>query len=160
MRTLRTYALGLAISVLPLIASAQQADVDAINSLIDRYGATEDAMDMAAQAQLMSADRVWLAQGTGRRIDQATNMKIQQAAYDQLKKSTRGIKTFTEDRDRLIKFYGDGSVAVASFYRYTTSVPDGFAPPPGAGTLVLEKRNGEWKIVHTHFSNLAAPAAN
>ena len=167
MRALQNYALGLAISVLPFIASAQpQADVDAINQLIDRYGEFEDAMDMSGQAELMSADRVWIAQGAGRRTDQAANMKIQQAQYDQLKKTVRGIRTFTEDRDRLIKFYGDGSVAVASFYRYTTAIlpanapPDGYATPPAAvATLVLEKRDGEWKIVHTHFSNLA-PAGN
>ncbi len=167
MRALQNFALGLAISVLPLIVTAQpQPDIDAINQLIDRYGELEDAMDMTAQAGLMSADRVWIAQGGGRRTDQAANMSIQQAQYDQLKKTVRGIQTFTEDRDRLIKFYGDGSVAVASFYRYTTAIlpasatPDGYAtPPPAVATLVLEKRDGEWKIVHTHFSNLA-PAGN
>jgi len=59
------------------IAAQRQADVDAINRLIDRYGALEDAMDMNAQAQLMTPDRVWVAQGAGRRTDQATNMRIQ-----------------------------------------------------------------------------------
>ena len=167
MRTVRIYALGLAMSVLPAIVSAQgQPDVDAINRLIDQYGAFEDAMDMPGQAGLMSADRVWIGQGAGRNTDQASNMRIQQAQYDQLKKTVRGIQTFTEDRDRLIKFYGDGAVAVASFYRYTTAIlpasatPDGYStPPPAVATLVLEKRDGEWKIVHTHFSNLA-PAGN
>src|SRR6266480_1490207 len=68
--------------LMPALASAQrQGDVDAINRLIDRYGALEDAMDMNGQAQLMSADRVWIAQGGGRRTDQATNMRIQQAAF-------------------------------------------------------------------------------
>ena len=45
--------------LMPVPASAQrQGDVDAINRLVDRYGALEDAMDMNGQAQLMSADRV------------------------------------------------------------------------------------------------------
>src|SRR3989454_7448254 len=109
--------------VQPAPASAQrQGDVDAINRLIDRYGVLEDAMDMNGQAQLMSADRVWIAQGAGRRTDQATNMRIQQAAFDQLKKRLPGVQTFTEDRDRLVKFYSNGSVAVASFFRYTTTI--------------------------------------
>lgn len=141
-----------------------QADQDAINQLIDRYGATEDAMDMTTQAQLIAPDRVWIGQGAGRRTDQATNMRIQQAAMDQLKKLVPGIQTVTEDRDRLVKFYGNGTVAVASFYRYQTVVLPPGTPrevaqgiqlrPPAAVTLVLEKRDGAWKIVHTHFSNL------
>ena len=77
-----------------------------------------------------------------------------------------GVQTFTEDRDRLIKFYGNGTVAVASFYRYRTIIlpPDAprevaqsvQQPPPAAVTLVLEKRDGAWRIVHSHFSNLGA----
>jgi ketosteroid isomerase-like protein len=153
--------------ILPTLASAQrQPDVDAINKLIDQYGELEDKMDMNAQAKLMTPDRVWVSQG-GRRTDQATNMRIQQANFDALKKQVPGVETFTEDRDRLIRFHGNGQVATASFYRYTTIVlppntpaevaKDLAAPPPAAGTLVLEKRDGGWKIVHTHFSNLTAP---
>jgi ketosteroid isomerase-like protein len=166
MITVNRFTLVLAGSLLlPGFATAQrQTDVDAINRLIDQYGALEDAMDMTAQAKLMTADRVWIAQGAGRRTDQATNMRIQQAAYDALKKQAPGIQTFTEDRDRLIRFHANGAVAIATFYRYTTIVlppnapPDlvkaAAAPPVGATTLVLEKRDGEWKIVHTHVSSL------
>jgi ketosteroid isomerase-like protein len=153
--------------VCPTLATAQrQADVDAINRVIDQYGDLEDKMDMNAQAKLMILDRVWVAQGGGRRTDQAMNMRIQQANFDALKKQVPGVETFTEDRDRLIRFHGNGQVAVASFYRYTTLVlPPNTPPevakaaaplPPSAGTLVLEKRDGGWKIVHTHFSNLGA----
>jgi ketosteroid isomerase-like protein len=167
MTTPRGLALLLAGSlVIPTLAMAQrQSDVDAIDRLIDQYGELEDKMDMNAQAKLMTPDRVWITQGGGRRTDQVTNMRIQQANLDALKKQLPGIQTFTEDRDRLIKFYGNGQVAVASFYRYTTFVlpPNAPAelaeelggPPPAAATLVLEKRDGGWKIVHTHFSNLA-----
>jgi len=160
------FALGM---LMPCAAATQrQGDVDAINRLIDRYGALEDAMDMNTQAQLMSADRVLIVQAAGRRTDQATNMRIQQAVLDQLKKRLPGVQTFTEDRDRLIKLYGNGSVAVASFFRYTTTIlppatpPDvakEFGPAAAAITLVLEKRDGDWKIVHTHVSDLG-PAAN
>ena len=153
--------------VFPTLAAAQrQSDLDAINRLIDQYGELEDKMDMNAQAKLMTPDRVWVSQGGGRRTDQATNMRIQQAGLDALKKQVPGLETFTEDRDRLIRFHGNGQVATASFYRYTTFVlppntpaevaKDLAAPAPAAATLVLEKRDGGWKIVHTHFSNLTA----
>ena len=169
MRTFLLFALALGM-LMPCAAAAQrQGDVDAINRLIDRYGTLEDAMDMNAQAQLMSADRVWIVQAGGRRTDQATNMRIQQAAFDQLKKRFPGVQTFTEDRDRLIKLYGNGSVAVASFFRYTTTllppatppeVAKEFGPRAAAISLVLEKRDGDWKIVHTHVSDLGPPARN
>jgi ketosteroid isomerase-like protein len=154
--------------IMPTVATAQrQSDVDAINRVIDQYGALEDAMDMAGQAKLMAADRVWIAPGAGRRTDQATNMRIQQAAYDALKKQVPGIQTFTEDRDRLIRFHANGAVAIVSFYRYTsTIVPPNTAPevartvgaavPPAVVTLVLEKRDGDWKIVHTQVTSLVA----
>src|SRR5256886_7973996 len=143
-------ALGI---LVPSAASTQrQGELDAINRLIDRYGALEDAMDMNAQAQLMSADRVWIVQAAGRRTDQAANMRIQQAAFDQLKKRLPGVQTFTEDRDRLIKLYGNGSVAVASFFRYTTTilapstspeVAKEFGAPAHAITLGLDKPDSD-----------------
>jgi len=167
MKSFLPFALALGVLVPSPAATQRQGDVDAINRLIDRYGALEDAMDMNAQAQLMSLDRIFIVQAAGRRTDQATNMRIQQAGLDQLKKRLPGIQTFTEDRDRLIKLYANGSVAVASFYRYTTTILPPTTPPevakefgPGAAaiTLVLEKRDGDWKIVHTHVSDLGPPA--
>jgi len=170
MRSLVLKVLTLSVVLcVPSAALAQgSGDVDAINQLIDRYGALEDAMDMTTQAGLMSEDRVWIAQGFGRRTNQAQNIAIQQATFDAMKEQAPGIKTFTEDRDRLIKFYGNGRVAIASFFRYQTAVLPADAPeavvaamsviPASAATLVLEKQNGEWKIVHTHFSALGPQA--
>jgi len=167
MRTFLPVALAVGMLMPAAAATQRQGDVDAINRLIDRYGTLEDAMDMNTQAQLMSADRVWIVQAGGRRTDQATNMRIQQAAFDQLKKRFPGVQTFTEDRDRLIKLYGNGSVEVASFLRYTTTllppatppeVAKEFGPRAAAISLVLEKRDGDWKIVHTHASDLGPPA--
>jgi uncharacterized protein (TIGR02246 family) len=167
MTTSRHSALILAAILLAptLVAAQRQTDVDAVNALIDQYGALEDAMDMTAQAKLMAPDRVWVAQGAGRRTDQATNMRIQQAVFDALKKRLPDLQRFTEDRDRLVRFYANGLVAIATFYRYTTLIlppttsPEAAQnvtpPPPAVVTLVLEKRDGQWKIVHTHISNLA-----
>src|SRR6266550_3988349 len=167
MRKVLPFVCALGMLVPSAAFTQRQGELDAINRLIDRYGALEDAMDMNAQAQLMSGDRVWIVQAAGRRTDQATNMRIQQATVDQLKKRFPGVQTFTEDRDRLIKLYGNGSVAVASFFRYTTTmlppatppeVAKEFGPQAVAISLVLEKRDSDWKIVHTHVSDLGPPA--
>ncbi len=147
--------------------SQSNADTKAINDLIDEYSALEDKGDMMAQAKLMAADRVWMAAVAGRMTNQTMNMEIQQAGYDEAKKFAPGVKYFADARDRLIKFYGDGSVAVASFYWYTSYIlpadmpqekRDQFGPiRPVAITLVLEKKGGAWKIVHTHTSPLGFP---
>jgi len=146
------------------VSAQSKADTEAIHKLIDKYGETEDAGDMVSQAKLMAADRVWIGPaGLGRTTNQAMNMESQQAQFDAAKVFVPGLKWFTDARDRLIKFYGDGKVAVASFYWYRTFVlpPDTplekaklfSSPQPIVITHVLEKK-GDWKIVHTHFSSL------
>jgi hypothetical protein len=73
------------------------------------------------------------------------------------------MKWFTEARDRLIKLYGNGTVAVASFYFYRTRVVPGDLPPekaqllggdppPTTITHVLVKEGGTWKIAHTQVT--------
>jgi ketosteroid isomerase-like protein len=152
-------------------AGAQdKADIEAIHKLIDQYAKTEDTGDLMGQAKLMTADRVWIGTGGGRRTDQAMNMQMQQAQFDEAKKLVPEMKWFTESQDRLIKIYGNGTVAVASFYWYRTFVLPantpmdvvklfGSGPPPTAITLVLVKERGEWKIAHTHVSLLSPPPA-
>ena len=142
------------------------ADLAAINILIDNYSKTEDDGTLLEQAKLMSDDRVWIGNnGAGRITNQSFNMNMQQTQVDALFKTISGIKWFTDARDRLIKFYGDGNVAVASFYWYRTFVlpPNTSSekrnimkkqPDPVAISLVIEKREGNWKIVHTHTSLL------
>ena len=142
------------------------ADLAAINTLIDDYSQTEDDGTLLEQAKKISEHRLWIGNnGAGRITNQSLNMNMQQTQVDVLFKSISGIKWFTDARDRLIKFYGDGNVAVASFYWYRTFVlPPNTSfenrdimskqPDPIAMSLVLEKKEGNWKIVHTHTSLL------
>lgn len=158
--------------LLPVVGgSAQsQTDIDAVHRLLDQYAELEEAMDMPSQARLISENRVWVSQGFGRRTDQAKNMRIQEAQMALLQETMPGIRWFVEDRDRLVRFHGDGSVAIASFFRYSTYlIPPGTPPevsegldqvPASAVTVVMEKVGGEWKIVHTHFSDLGPPAGS
>ena len=169
MRFPRIFIALLFACLLPLNSgSAQnQGDIDAINQLLDRYTEFEEAMDMTAQASLMSEDRVWIGPGMGRRTDQGKNMQIQQAQFDLTKDAIPGIKWFVDDTERLLRFYGNGRVAVVSFFRYPTYIIPASAPsdmaetlaatPPMAMTMVMEKSGGEWKIVHSHISNLNPP---
>jgi len=152
------------------VGAQDKADMEAIHKLIDQYCKTEDAGDLVSQTKLMTADRVWIGPGGGRRTDQDMNMRMQQAGADEGKKLVPEIKWFTEAQDRLIKIYGNGTVAVASFYWYRTFVLPaitpmdviklfGNQPSPIAMTQVLVKERGEWKIAHTHVSLLNPPAS-
>jgi ketosteroid isomerase-like protein len=137
-----------------------QADVDAVKHVLQQYRATQDMGDIDGQARLMTSDRVWISPSSGRRVDNDENVRIQRAQSDRQKKVVPGLQQFTEDRDVLIKFYGDGKVAIVSFFRYVTVVLPPEASPDLVNaykgysqwtTLVLEKRDGKWVIVHTHF---------
>ena len=149
-----------------LIQAQDKADVQAIHKLVDEYCKTEDAGDMKAQARLMKADRIWIGPAGGGRItNQTMNIEKQQAQFDEMKKMVPGIKLFTDARDRIIKFYGNGKVAVASFYWYrkfilphntSKETRELFAvqSKPLVVTQVLVKDGNEWKIAHSHLSNL------
>ena len=158
--------------ILSTISFGNETDLDAINKLIDNYSKTEDAGKLLEQAKMMSKDRVWIGpNGAGRITDQSLNMNMQQSQVDAIMKGISGIKWFTDVRDRLIKFYGNGKVAVASFYWHRT-----FVLPPNTNSekrnmmkkqldpvvisLVLEKKKGVWRIVHTHTSLLVNKDSN
>ena len=153
-----------------LIQAQDKEDLEAIHKLINEYGKTEDAGDMAAQAKLMTSDRIWIGPaGSGRMTNQAMNMELQQAQIDEMKKMAPGMKWFSDARDRIIKFYGKGKVAVASFYWYRLAAVPGEAPletqelintliRPTVVTHVLVKEENSWKIAHTHLSLLQTPS--
>ena len=164
MRSILFFALAFGLSVAGMAAD-RQPELDTINKLIDDYGAYQANNDAIGMSKLMATDRVCLSQHFGgRRADNVLNMKIQQAQLDQQLKEAPGIHDFVEDRERLIRFLGDGKVAAVSFFRYITRVfPAGTsaemmkkyaADPPLAISLVLEKRGDKWIIVHTHASEM------
>ena len=102
----------------------------------------------------MSPERVFLETDTGRRLDHAKNMEIQQktrAAAEQAGSTTASV---SEARDIEVRLHADGKVAIASFYWYVT--PLGNVPPttPTLVSHVLEKGADGWKIVHSHISPL------
>ncbi len=140
------------------IASAD--DADDVRAVVDMYLTTE-SVDLEKQASLMTDDRVYIIGGT-RQTDNVANMRGQIAGAKlgkELDPHATVIVTAEEVKIRVM-----GSAAVASFYRYWNVVPgadavregrDGGGPPNMAVTLVFEKMGRDWKIVHTHQSNMA-----
>jgi ketosteroid isomerase-like protein len=139
------------------IASAD--DADDVQAVIDTYLATE-TVDLARQASLMTDDRTFIAGGV-RQSDNVANMKSQMAGAKLGRELDPDATVIVTAEDVKIRVMGDA--AVASFYRYWNVIPgadavregrDGGGPPNMAVTLVFEKMGGNWKIVHTHQSNM------
>ncbi len=148
----------LAAALVSPIAAAD--DADDIQAVIDTYLATE-TVDLAKQASLMTDDRTFIAGGV-RQSDNVANMKSQMAGARLGKALDPDATVIVTAEDVKIRVMGDA--AVASFYRYwnvissADSVREGrnaSGPPNDAVTLVLAKMGGDWKIVHTHQSNMA-----
>lgn len=156
--TLPTFVLA-AILAGPLAAQSQ-ADRDAIHDVMRRYAELEDAMDMATQAQLMTEDRVWITP-SGRQLDQQRNMEVQQKVHDLRSELYPGHQIFTEIRYPHLYFPAQ-DVAVYSYWWDTSFLPTAdhlrgsnrelTSFTPSWRTAVLVKRDGEWKIAHTHVS--------
>jgi hypothetical protein len=135
--------------VMPLDLLAD--DMDDVMAVIEAYGNLEG--DLAAQAELMHPDRVYITGGM-RQTNESLNMRNQIAtreAQEALNGGKTEFVTTIEDVD--ISIYGD--VAVASFVRWWNVYPANQAPVLGAPTwvsLVLIKEGSDWLIKHTHQS--------
>lgn len=135
--------------VMPLALLAD--DMDDVMAVIEAYGNLEG--DLAAQAELMHPDRVYITGGM-RQTNESLNMRNQIAtreAQEALNGGKTEFVTTIEDAD--ISIHGD--VAIASFVRWWNVYPANQAPVLGAPTwvsLVLIKEGSDWLIKHTHQS--------
>jgi ketosteroid isomerase-like protein len=150
---------GLVFSMLGGVAVAD--DKDDIMALIDDYCRLQGTGDLMGQANMMTADRIFILGGV-RETNQAANMKQQQAAQDTTKKLDPERVTIVTATDPIVRVYGDA--AVASFYWHFQNVFGAdfikmTAPNVPSGsfsyivTQVFVKEGGTWKIDYTHLSS-------
>ena len=149
------------LSVVLISPTALADDEDDVRALIETYVATE-IVDLDKQMSLMADDRVFIAGGL-RRTNNAANMRQQMAGAARGRELDPDVEIIVTAEDVMVRVIG-GNAAVASFYRYWSVINSadavragtagGGGPPPAAVTLVLAKMGGDWKIVHTHQSNI------
>jgi len=164
MKRIATRHFGIVLSVFAAAALASPIasadDADDVQAVIDTYLATE-TVHLAKQAGLMTDDRTFIAGGV-RQTDNVANMKNQMAGAKLGRELDPDATVIVTGEDVKIRVMGDA--AIASFYRYWNIIPgatavregrDGGGPPNMAVTLVFEKMGRDWKIVHTHQSNMA-----
>ena len=95
-------AVMLSVLLAPFAAADDEDDVRAV---IDRYVATEST-DLAAQARLMTNDRVYISGGV-RTTDNVSNMTGQVAGQDLARELDSATTVIVNVEDVLIRVYGE-----------------------------------------------------
>ena len=148
----------LAIMALLFSFSAKADDMDDVKALIDKYINSQTLENMSTQAELMASDRTYIINGT-RFSNNDISMALQTANNAVIRKATPGIKRISTAEDIHIRMNGD--TAVVSFYLIMNDINNAANVKAGQPAMMtnyatcsmaLFKIEGEWKIVHTHFS--------
>ena len=144
-------------SALFFSAIASADDAADVRAVIHKYIDSE-TLDLPEQTKLMASDRTYITNGI-RFTNNEISMATQTAGNDVLRRARPGVKRFATVEDIMIRV--NGNSAVSSFYRSinTTSGVEGVRAGQSpmntnyqTGTMVLFKIDGDWKIVHTHYS--------
>ena len=139
-------------------SSANGDDFSDVQAVIDRYIKSQTLENMNTQAQLMARDRTYIINGT-RYSNNDISMALQTANNAVIRKATPGIKRISTAEDIHVRMNGD--TAIVSFYLIMNDINNAANVKAGQPAMMtnyatcsmaLFKIDGEWKIVHTHFS--------
>lgn len=135
--------------------AAEPVDLDAaraaVNSVLDQYYQCVETEDMELFSKIMAHDPEMVCFGT----DAAERMVGYQSLEDSWKRLFASTEDFTAtSRERVITVHRSGEVAWWSEFMDSKGKAQGqpFAFEGARFTGVLEKRNGDWVIVHFHAS--------
>ena len=160
MTKLKTLGIYNLIAVIGLFATAtvQADDRSDVEDLIDQYVNSQTLENMNTQAKLMASDRTYIASGT-RYSNNEISMALQTAGNSVTRKASPGIKRISTAEDVNIRL--NGGTAIVSFYLIMNDINNAANVKAGqnvmttvyaTASMALFKMDGDWKIVHTHFS--------
>jgi uncharacterized protein (TIGR02246 family) len=132
----------------PALAVAGPAE-DA-NAAIDRWSAAYTSNDSEALVKNYWPDAILL--GTVSPIISEGDEAI--LNYFSLVKGS-GNKNSIQERHNIV--LGDNAVVVTGFYEFTRTKDGQPSPSPSRFTLLMTKRDGEWRIAHHHSSPRVLP---
>ncbi len=132
---------------LPAAASAQEADQDAVRTLLENVASWMEAGDFAALDEVYAPGKgVHIVEGAG------VNHGWEEYRDDHLKPELEGFQNFSY-RYFDVEAQVRGDVAWAGFrYELSVDTERGHIEMEGRGTAVLERMDGSWRIVRTHTS--------
>ena len=149
---------NLAIMALLFSFTAKADDMDDVKALIEKYVNSQTLENMSTQAELMASDRTYIINGT-RYSNNDISMALQTANNAVIRKATPDIKRISTAEDIHIRMNGD--TAIVSFYLIMNDINNAANVKAGQPAMMtnyatcsmaLFKIDGDWKIVHTHFS--------
>ena len=144
------FRLVFVVAVLMLPAAALAGPAEDANAVIDRWSAAYTSNDPEAVAQLYWPDAILL--GTvSPVISQGTEDILK---YFSIVKGT-GNKNTIQERHTIV--VDDNAVVVTGFYEFTRMKDGQPSPSPSRFTMLITKRNNEWRIAHHHSSPHVLP---
>lgn len=120
------------------------------NAAVDMWSATYSANDTEKIAQLYTSDGILL--GTVSPVVSVGTEAIQKY-FTPLKGS--GNKNTIQERHTIV--LGDAAVLVTGFYEFVSMVDGKPTPRPSRFTMLVTKRDGQWRIAHHHSSPRVLP---
>jgi uncharacterized protein (TIGR02246 family) len=146
---MRKTALALAmVCCLPMAAFAGPAEE--ANAVVDRWSAAYSGNDPEAIAKLYTSDALLL--GTVSPVMSEGTQAI--IKYFTPSKGSGNKNTIGEHRTIVVD---DNAVVVAGFYEFTRMQDGKPVPAPSRFTVLVVKRDGEWRIAHHHSSPHVQP---
>ena len=134
--------------LLPMIALAGPAEE--ANATVERWSAAYSSNDPEAIAKLYTSDAILLG----------TVSPIMSEGIDAIVKyftPTKGSGNTNKLGERRTIVLGDNAVVVAGFYEFTRLQEGKPVPAPSRFTMLVVKRDGEWRIAHHHSSPHVQP---
>ena len=120
------------------------------NAVVERWSAAYSSNDPEAIAKIYMSDAILL--GTVSPImSEGTDAIVK---YFTPTKGTGNKNTLGERRTIVL---GDNAVVVAGFYEFTRMQDGKPVPAPARFTMLVVKRDGEWRIAHHHSSPHVQP---
>ena len=120
------------------------------NAVVDLWSATYSANDTEKIAQLYTPDGILL--GTVSPVTSVGTEAIQKY-FTPLKGS--GNKNTIQERHTIV--LGGDAVLVTGFYEFVSLVDGKPSPRPSRFTMLVTKRDGQWRIAHHHSSPRVLP---
>ncbi|THD48820.1 MAG: SgcJ/EcaC family oxidoreductase [Bradyrhizobium sp.] len=138
----------LSVSLLLVASGAIAGPAEDANRLVDRWSATYSSNDRDALVKLYTSDAILL--GTVSPVISEGTEAITKY-FGPLTGNTNAIG------ERRTIVLGDNAVLVTGFYEFTRMKDGQPVPGPSRFTMLLTKRDGEWRIAHHHSSPHVQP---
>jgi len=132
----------------PMVAIAGPAEE--ANAVVERWSTAFNSNEPEAIAKIYTSDALLLG----------TVSPIMSEGTDAIVKyftPTKGTGNKNKLGDRRTIVLGDNAVVVTGFYEFTRMQEGKPVPGPARFTMLVVKRNGEWRIAHHHSSPHVQP---